>query len=257
MKKKIAAIILALAAALTLSACSEPAEEPPEGARSTAPELTADPYAEVRAQAAADMSGAVEEALAVLESQPRDDLGTETEPFDSGYAWDGFDDLTEEQQVYLEAAADYIVENMPENASAYDKYRYLAYVLCERASYDYQVREDNLSETPYGALAEGRAVCFGYVYSMQYLSEKADLYCVPIEGVASWNGEEHGWNLAMLPEGSYYMDITWCDQYGPIGSVAWREMFMVTEGRMSEDHGDWEGGPATGTEQYWPWAGVE
>ena len=99
MKKKIAAIILALAAALTLSACSEPAAEPPEGARSTAPELTADPYAEVRAQAAADMSGAVEEALAVLESQPRDDLGTETEPFDSGYAWDGFDDLTEEQQL--------------------------------------------------------------------------------------------------------------------------------------------------------------
>ena len=105
----------------------------------------------------------------------------------------------------------------------------------------------------YGALAEGRAVCFGYVYTMQFLCERAGLYCKAIEGTANWNDEDHGWNLAMLPEGSYYMDITWCDQYGPIGSVEWREMFMVTEYRMRGDHGNWEGGPATGEEQYWSW----
>ena len=142
---------------------------------------------------------------------------------------------------------------MPQDASAYDKYRYLAYVLSLRAEYDYKVRDDDLSETPYGALAEGRAVCFGYVYTMQFLCERAGLYCKAIEGTANWNDGEHGWNLAMLPEGSYYMDITWCDQYGPIGSVEWREMFMVTEYRMRGDHGNWEGGPATGEEQYWSW----
>ena len=42
------------------------------------------------------------------------------------------------------------------------------------------------------------------------------------------------------------MAITWCDQYGPIGSVEWREMFMVTEYRMRGDHGNWEGGPRHG-----------
>ena len=41
--------------------------------------------------------------------------------------------------------------------------------------------------------------------------KRQDLRCSAISGYASWNGEEHGWNLAWLEEGSYYMDITWCD----------------------------------------------
>lgn len=254
MKKRAVLCILALAA--LLPACSAVPGEVRGVEASSTPAAPEDPCAAIRAQAAGDMEDAVREALEVLAEQPRDDLGAETSPFDPEDAWEGADALTEEQQAYLEAAADYIVENMPEEASAYDKYRYLAYVLCRRASYDYEVRDDTLSETPYGALAEGRAVCFGYVYTMQYLCEKADLYCRAIEGTANWNDGEHGWNLAMLPEGSYYMDITWCDQYGPIGSVEWREMFMVTEYRMRGDHGNWDGGPATGEEQYWSWKGI-
>lgn len=247
------ALALILAAALCLPACSA-AGEPPAGspaAASGAPE-SADPLGEARERARRDMAGAVERALSALDGHPRGDLGGETEPFDHADAWEGYADLTEEQRAYLDTAADYIVENMPPEASAYDKYRYLACVLSLRADYDYEVREDNLSETPYGALAEGRAVCFGYVYTMQFLCERADLYCSAVEGVAAWNGEDHGWNLAMLPEGSYYMDITWCDQYGDIESRGWGEMFMVTEGRMAQDHGDWDGGPATGTVEYWP-----
>lgn len=245
------AVLFLLAAALLLSACSAALGDVTPAAPKASPSASADPWAEERERAREDMAGPVSEALRVLAASPRDDLGTETAPFDPDDAWDGAEGLTEGQRAYLEAAADYIVENMPSEASAYDKYRYLAYVLCLCASYDYEVREDNLSETPYGALAEGRAVCFGYVYTMQYLCERADLYCEAIEGVATWNGEDHGWNLAMLPEGSYYMDITWCDQYGRIGSRAWGEMFMVTEARMELDHGDWTGGPATGEEEYW------
>lgn len=254
MRRKWLALALALALTALLSACAGA-----EGAAATpsdTPAPTPDPLAEARGRAVEDMAPAVEEALAVIAAQPRDDLGTETAPFEPEDAWEGFDDLTEEQQAYLDAAAGYIVENMPQDASAYDKYRYLAYVLSLRAEYDYKVRDDDLSETPYGALAEGRAVCFGYVYTMQFLCERAGLYCKAIEGTANWNDGEHGWNLAMLPEGSYYMDITWCDQYGPIGSVEWREMFMVTEYRMRGDHGNWEGGPATGEEQYWSWKNI-
>ena len=66
----------------------------------------------------------------------------------------------------------------------------------------------------------------------------------------SWNGKEHGWNLAWLEEGSYYMDITWCDQHGEPGTRDWDSYFMVTEARLLEDHGVWTGGPATGTEDY-------
>ena len=97
---------------------------------------------------------------------------------------------------------------------------------------------------------EGRAICLGYTNTMLWLCEKADLRCSAISGYASWNGEEHGWNLAWLEEGSYYMDITWCDQHGEPGTRDWDSYFMVTEARLLEDHGVWTGGPATGTEDY-------
>ena len=41
----------------------------------------------------------------VIAAQPRGDLGTETEPFDPEDAWEGFDDLTAEQQAALQARA--------------------------------------------------------------------------------------------------------------------------------------------------------
>ena len=151
---------------------------------------------------------------------------------------------------YLEAVGDYIVEGMPEGLSAYDQYKYLGFVLSYCADYDYELHEDTLNETPYGALIEGRAICLGYTNTMLWLCEKAGLRCSAISGYASWNGEEHGWDLAYLEEGSYYMDITWCDQRGEPGSSGWNSCFMVTEAVLSEDHGIWTGGPATGTVDY-------
>ena len=97
---------------------------------------------------------------------------------------------------------------------------------------------------------EGRAICMGYTNTMLWLCEKANLRCSVIRGYASWNGEEHGWNMAYLEDGSYYVDITWCDQHGEPGSEGWNDYFMVTEARLLEDHGIWTGGPATGTVDY-------
>lgn len=90
----------------------------------------------------------------------------------------------------------------------------------------------------------------GYTNTMLWLCEKANLRCSVIRGYASWNGEEHGWNMAYLEDGSYYVDITWCDQHGEPGSEGWNDYFMVTEARLLEDHGIWTGGPATGTVDY-------
>ena len=49
------------------------------------------------------------------------------------------------------------------------------------------------------------------------------------------------------------MDMAWGDQYGASGQVGGGGMCRVTEYRRGGDHGDWEGGPATGEEQYWSW----
>lgn len=226
------AVCAALALCLVLSGCGA-AEEGPE------------------ARAEREFSDVVEKAAAAIERVRRDELSHVTQPFEPRDAYDTSDiDISEAELEYLEAVGDYIVESMPEGLSAYDKYRYLGYALSLCAEYDYNVHEDRLNETPWGALMEGRAVCLGYTNTMLWLCEKADLRCSAISGYASWNGEEHGWNLAWLEEGSYYMDITWCDQHGEPGTRGWDSYFMVTEARLLEDHGVWTGGPATGTEDY-------
>lgn len=226
------AVCAALALCLVLSGCGA-AEEGPQ------------------ARAEREFSDVVEKAAAAIERVRRDELSHVTQPFEPRDAYDTSDiDISEAELEYLEAAGDYIVESMPEGLSAYDKYRYLGYVLSLCAEYDYYVHEDRLNETPWGTLMEGRAICLGYTNTMLWLCEKADLRCSAISGYASWNGEEHGWNLAWLEEGSYYMDITWCDQHGEPGTRDWDSYFMVTEARLLEDHGVWTGGPATGTEDY-------
>lgn len=226
------AVCAALALCLVLSGCGA-AEEGPE------------------ARAEREFSDVVEKAAAAIERVRRDELSRVTQPFEPRDAYDTSDiDISEAELEYLEAVGDYIVESMPEGLSACDKYRYLGYVLSLCAEYDYYVHEDRLNETPWGALMEGRAICLGYTNTMLWLCEKADLRCSAISGYASWNGEEHGWNLAWLEEGSYYMDITWCDQHGEPGTRDWDSYFMVTEARLLEDHGVWTGGPATGTEDY-------
>lgn len=193
---------------------------------------------------------AVKKAVDTIEQVRRDELSHVTRPFDAADAFRGGMEVSEQELEYLDAVGDYIVENMPEGLSAYDQYKYLGFVLSFCAEYDYDVHEDTLNETPYGALIEGRAICLGYTNTMLWLCEKADLRCSAISGYASWNGEEHGWNLACLEEGSYYMDITWCDQRGEPGSEGWNSCFMVTEAVLSEDHGIWTGGPATGMVDY-------
>lgn len=226
------AVSAALALCLVLSGCGA-AEEGPQ------------------ARAEREFSDVVEKAAAAIERVRRDELSHVTQPFEPRDAYDTSDiDISEAELEYLEAVGDYIVESMPEGLSAYDKYRYLGCVLSLCAEYDYYVHEDRLNETPWGALMEGRAICLGYTNTMLWLCEKADLRCSAISGYASWNGEEHGWNLAWLEEGSYYMDITWCDQHGEPGTRDWDSYFMVTEARLLEDHGVWTGGPATGTEDY-------
>jgi transglutaminase/protease-like cytokinesis protein 3 len=138
-----------------------------------------------------------------------------------------------------------VVESIPQDASAYDKYRYLAYFLSEATDYDEKGTGGILSITPYGAIVNGRSICLGYATAYLYLCERADLWCSPVYGYSE-NGV-HGWDLVKLEDGTYYVDVTWCDGLGLIGTDQWQSYFMLTEDVLLEDHGILSGGPATGT----------
>lgn len=240
MKKLVRVFLVAIIAVLSLSACGL------EGPATITPDATTETLTEIEKQVVLNYERIVSVAIEKLEAVRCDDLSKDIQAYESeSVELPG--DLTEDELEYYDAAISYIVDSMPEDLSAYDQYRYFAFVLSLRTEYDYSLDEDGRSMTAYGPISEGLGVCMGYTKAFQALCERADLWCETITGFARWNSDDHGWNLVKLDDGTYYIDVTWCDQYGDPGTAQWQRCFMLTETVLQEDHGVWEGGPATGT----------
>ncbi len=139
-----------------------------------------------------------------------------------------------------------IVDCMPGEYSTYDKYRYLASVISLVTSYDY----DNVGGwqlgTAYGSIVSGYSICQGYSRGFLYLCQKANLWCETVEGTAGEN-VGHMWNMVKLDSGTYFVDITWCDEAGLPGSSEWSKYFMLTQEDLIADHIITDGKVATGT----------
>ncbi|MDL2220579.1 hypothetical protein LJC55_02825 [Eubacteriales bacterium OttesenSCG-928-N14] len=151
----------------------------------------------------------------------------------------------------LTYAAEWIVQNMPQDASTYDKYRYLAYVISGITEYNHQHNLGDMTSNPYGAILGGGSICQGYATGMQYLCQLANLWCRVAEGESQ--GVAHGWNLVMLDDGSYHIDITWSDDgINEIGSPGWMRYYMLTQQMIEQDHIVYEGYESTGKTNYLP-----
>lgn len=138
---------------------------------------------------------------------------------------------------------DEIVGGMPENASTYEKYRYLAQAVSARADYDYSMSLPAIG-APYGILT-GSMICQGYAEAYQVLCQRAGLWCRVVSGESG--GDAHAWNLVWLESGTYYVDITWSDEEGEPGSPGWMRYFMLTQDEILSDHIISDGTEATGS----------
>lgn len=81
----------------------------------------------------------------------------------------------------------------------------------ENVRYDqrYYADRDNMpydSQTAYGALHDGLAICGGYAQAVQRLFEAADIPCYTVTG--TMGGENHMWNIAYLDGVWRYYDAT-------------------------------------------------
>ncbi|MDR3311126.1 MAG: hypothetical protein LBS90_07245 [Oscillospiraceae bacterium] len=142
-------------------------------------------------------------------------------------------------------AAERIVAQMPENLSAYDRYRYLAMTLTLLTAYDHSHVAGYSNMSPYGGLILGKTICSGYSRSYQYLCREADLWCLTVDGSSRGANGEHMWNLVTLAAGTYYVDVTWSDD-DPVGKTRWNRYFMVTQAVILIDHVIYGGVVATG-----------
>ena len=109
---------------------------------------------------------------------------------------------TDHAAALLERVVARVVRFMPEGLSTYDKYYYLAEVICEKNSYDDRTKN---CYTAFGALISGKSVCEGYSKAFYLLCKEADLWC----DYRSGNG--HIWNMVKIDGGVYNVDVTWCD----------------------------------------------
>lgn len=153
------------------------------------------------------------------------------------------DELRREVMIF-DAACDYIAESIPEDYSAYDKYRFLAIVVSEQTSYDYGGCGGRQASGAYGAVIGGFSICEGYSVGFKYLCQKANLYCECVSGAS--RSESHMWNLVRLESGTYHVDITWCDGGDDPYSADWSKYFMVTQERILADHTITDGTEADG-----------
>lgn len=77
---------------------------------------------------------------------------------------------------------------------------------------DYRQQSENY-DNAYGALIEGKATCEGYSRAMAFLCGKAGIVCELVKGNVP---EEHMWNMVVIDNAWYHIDLTWDD---PILSV--------------------------------------
>lgn len=148
--------------------------------------------------------------------------------------------LTEYNQEIYDAALSAISEFYSEDFDDYDivlnAHDYIVY----NATYDTNALSlfgvhDPDSETPYGTLIKGKAICKGYTTTFQLLMDMLGVECITISGEAL--DEEHAWNMVKLGEQWYHVDCTW-DDYTPDydGRPVTHMYLLVTDGLMEIAH---------------------
>lgn len=107
----------------------------------------------------------------------------------------------------IEAQADACLSGLEENASDYEKVRYVYTWLVNTVDYD-ENASDN--QNIYSSLVGHASVCAGYAKGMQYLLNRLSVPCIYLTGILS-KGGTHAWNMVCCSGSWYQTDATFGD----------------------------------------------
>lgn len=107
----------------------------------------------------------------------------------------------------LEAAADACIGGIWEEASEYEKIKYVYEYIIQTVEYS---QDSHDSQNIQSALLYHASVCAGYSKAFQYILNRMGLFCTYITGTIQ-DGGDHGWNMVRIGENYYYVDVTWGD----------------------------------------------
>ncbi len=107
----------------------------------------------------------------------------------------------------LEAAADACIAQIPEDASDYERIKFVFEYIIDTTEYDlYSADSQNIQSV----LLYHSSVCAGYSRAFQYILHRMGMFCTYITGTII-DGGDHGWNMVRIGDNYYYVDVTWGD----------------------------------------------
>ncbi len=142
----------------------------------------------------------------------------------------------------FDKATDKIVSEAEKKTDIFEKVLYVHDIIIKSVTYDHESLEsetaadaktDAFSNTAYGALVEGRALCGGYARAFSHIMHLLGIGSLLITGEA--DGGPHAWNLVNLDNEYYHIDLTW-DDADEDNCKVFYNYFCVTDKEISKTH---------------------